>query len=94
MTTEVLKFSTTSSFSFNFKRDSSINNYMVPNDIINKFEVEKIISETVEEIIEKKINESSSKEEAFYIIDLSKVIKKYKQWIVKLPRVKPFYGNI
>lgn len=92
MTTEVLKLSTTSSFSFNFKRDSPINNYMVPNDIINKFEVEKIISETVEEIIEKRINESSSKEEAFYIIDLSKVIKKYKQWIAKLPRVKPFYA--
>lgn len=65
----------------------------VPNDIVNKFEVESFTS-TVEEIIEEKINleDGFEKEEALYIIDLGVVLKKYKQWVKYLPRVKPFYA--
>jgi len=52
----------------------------VPNDIVNKFEVESFTL-TVEEIIENKINleDGYEKEEALYIIDLGVVLKKYKQ---------------
>lgn len=65
----------------------------VPSDIVNKFEVESFNS-TVEEIIENKINteDGFEKEEALYIIDLGVVLKKYKQWVKYLPRVKPFYA--
>lgn len=65
----------------------------VPTDVVNKFEVESFNS-TVEEIIEGKINteDGFEKEEALYIIDLGVVLKKYKQWVKYLPRVKPFYA--
>jgi hypothetical protein len=61
---------------------------------VNKFEVESF-TESVEEIIENKLNleDGFEKEEAVYIIDLGVVLKKYKQWVKYLPRVKPFYGN-
>lgn len=65
----------------------------VPTDIVNKFEVESFNC-TVEEIIESKINteDGFEKEEALYIIDLGVVLKKYKQWVKYLPRVKPYYA--
>jgi len=64
----------------------------VPADVINKFDVENV-SETVEELIAKKLVEDThEKEEAFYFIDLGTVLKKYQQWVQHLPRVKPFYA--
>ena len=32
-------------------------------------------------------------EEAFYVLDVGDVIRKHKEWKLKLPRVHPFYGN-
>jgi ornithine decarboxylase len=60
---------------------------------MHKFEVEKF-QLTVEEIIEAKMNLSDGyeKEEAMYVIDLGVVLRKYKQWVAHLPRVKPFYA--
>jgi len=64
----------------------------VPEDVVSKFEVETV-TETMEELIAKKIaDEVGDREEAFYIVDLGAVLKKYKQWISLLPRVKPFYA--
>lgn len=64
--------------------------FAVPEDVVAKFDVESV-TESVEELIAKKIEEGDQ-EEAFYIVDLGAVLNKYKQWITLLPRVKPFYG--
>jgi len=64
----------------------------VPTEVVNKFSVE-YFTKTVEDIITDKIaDETIEKEEAFYIIDLGKVLKQYQQWINSLPRVKPYYA--
>lgn len=36
---------------------------------------------------------SGVQEEAFYILDVGDVIRKHKDWKLKMPRVSPFYGN-
>jgi len=65
----------------------------VPNDVVNKFSVEYNADKTVEEILTVKLeDETLEKEEAFYVIDLGTVLKKYRQWINALPRVKPYYA--
>lgn len=37
---------------------------------------------------------SGHQEEAFYILDLGDVVRKHKEWKLKLPRVQPFYGKL
>lgn len=37
-------------------------------------------------------NEKVANLSSFYLCNLSDVVRKYKDWIVKLPRVKPFYA--
>jgi len=65
----------------------------VPSDVVNKFDVELVGEETVEEVITRKLqDETIEKEEAFYVIDLGKVLEQYRQWVQCLPRVKPFYA--
>jgi len=66
----------------------------VPADVINKFSVENNNeNKTVEEILAAKLeDETLEKEEAFYVIDLGTVLKKYRQWVNALPRVKPYYA--
>jgi ornithine decarboxylase len=66
----------------------------VPTDVINKFNVENNgENKTVEEILAAKLeDETIEKEEAFYVIDLGTVLKKYRQWVNALPRVKPYYA--
>jgi len=64
----------------------------VPRDVINKFEVQTT-TETVEELIARQLSAVElENEEAFYIIDLGTVLKKYQQWVTNLPRVTPFYA--
>lgn len=64
----------------------------LPADLINKFDVVHV-NQTIEELIsEKLVEDTHEKEEAFYFIDLGCVLKKYKQWVDNLPRVKPFYA--
>lgn len=66
--------------------------FRVPLEVANKFEVQ-YSNQTVEEIISLKLTEDTfDKEEAFYIIDLGTIIKKWKQWTNCLPRVKPYYA--
>ena len=32
-------------------------------------------------------------EEAFYVCDIGDIVRKHKEWKMKLPRVEPFYGK-
>jgi len=65
----------------------------VPHDIVNKYSVDKIEGKSVEEVISEKLqDETIEKEEAFYLIDLGAVLRKYRQWVNALPRVKPYYA--
>lgn len=58
---------------------------MVDNSQLNIFEelwdVEKAIQEQIE-----------AADEAFYILNLSDVVKKYEMWVEEMPRIKPFYA--
>lgn len=66
----------------------------IPRDVVHKYEVEKIGgSENIESLLKKKIAEGSVVEnEAFYIINLGTVVKKFEQWVASLPRVKPYFA--
>jgi len=66
---------------------------VVPRDIINKYYVERNENnQSIEDLLRLKIDSSVVENEAFYIIDLSTVIKKYNEWVSHLPRVKPYYA--
>jgi len=67
-------------------------NIEVPQDVINKFEVEQINMTPKEFIINKLRDETHEKGESFYVCDLEKVLDKYRQWTRFLPRVTPFYA--
>lgn len=36
---------------------------------------------------------SGVQEEAFYVLDVGDIVRKHKEWKLKLPRVAPFYGK-
>jgi len=64
----------------------------LPSDVISKFDVE-LVTDSIPEVIKKKINdELIEKEEAFYIVDMATVLKKFQEWVRYLPRVKPYYA--
>lgn len=66
----------------------------IPRDVVNKYEVEKISSsESIESLLQNKINDGAIVEnEAFYIINLGTVVKKFEEWVSSLPRVKPYFA--
>lgn len=33
-----------------------------------------------------------STEDGFYVCDVSEILRKHKQWLINLPRVRPFYA--
>jgi len=71
----------------------SLPNSLIPRDVLNKYEVEKNVNNnSIEELLRTKINEGIVENEAFYIVDLGRVISKYEEWVENLPRVKPFYA--
>ena len=37
---------------------------------------------------------SREQEEAFLVMDLDDIVRKHKQWKLKLPRIVPFYGKV
>jgi diaminopimelate decarboxylase len=63
----------------------------VPRDVVFKYDVETT-SESAEKIMSRKITEASLENEAFYIVNLSTVARKYSEWVAHLPRVKPYYA--
>jgi len=66
----------------------------IPREVASKYDVETVDPElTVEALMNKKINDGQVVEnEAFYIINLNTVVKKYEEWVQYLPRVKPFFA--
>jgi len=65
----------------------------VPSDVAKKYSVEPSNQRTIETIISEKLtDETLEKEEAFYVVDLGAVLRKYQQWVTALPRVHPFYA--
>jgi len=71
---------------------TNVEQLSVPRDVMSKFDVIPFTG-SIEEVINNKLKEEDrDKEEAFYIIDLGAVLRKYDQWVRSLPRVKPFYA--
>lgn len=66
--------------------------YTIPRDLINKYDVEKNTAQSIEDLLKVKLQDATVENDAFYIVDLSKVIKKHEEWVAHLPRVKPFYA--
>jgi len=80
------------SFEPGIKRECDVPLVSVPREVVAKYDVETV-TESVEEVIARKLQEDTfEKEEAFYVVDLGTVVKKYQQWAALLPRVKPFYA--
>jgi len=69
----------------------TVNEFRVPNDVIDKFCVQVCPVVDIEKVIESKIEEQAS-EDPFYIVNLQKIVDKYVTWKNLLPRVKPFYA--
>jgi len=73
--------------------ETAISPYAVPREIVNKYDVERNITNlSAEEILKTKLHESVVDNEAFYIVDLGAVVRKHEEWVQHLPRVKPFYA--
>jgi ornithine decarboxylase len=63
----------------------------VPSAVISKFEVQPCTT-SIEEFITTTLTDPAFEEEATYVVDLGAVLRKYKEWVTNLPRVKPFYA--
>jgi len=73
--------------------ESALSPYVIPREIVNKYDVEKNATRlTADDILRAKLNEAVVENEAFYIVDLGTVIRKHEEWTSHLPRVKPFYA--
>jgi ornithine decarboxylase len=46
---------------------------------------------TVDDVIRDTIINSNS-EEAFYVVDIQDILRKHKNWLLKMPRIEPFYA--
>jgi len=65
----------------------------IPLGLIRKYDVEHVDKTTDDDVLLKtKISEAIEENEAFYIVNLGTVVKKYEEWTSNLPRVKPFYA--
>jgi ornithine decarboxylase len=49
------------------------------------------VTPTVEDIVRNTIINGNS-EEAFYVVDIQDILRKHKNWLLKMPRVQPFYA--
>jgi len=86
---EVETFTQETPFAYKAPAEATV---AVPRDVVNKFDVE-FVDEALEDLIAKKVySDELENEEAFYIIDLGIVLKKYQEWVHHLPRVKPYYA--
>lgn len=64
----------------------------VPSDVERQFNVEFVQDESILSVMERKMELALEREEAFYIVDLGRVIQRYLDWVRLLPRVQPFYA--
>ena len=55
--------------------------------------LEKLFSEnpSLDDIIRDTIDKRKN-EDAFYVCDVNDILRKHKTWLLKLPRVRPFYA--
>lgn len=55
--------------------------------------LEKLFNQTpsIEDLIRETILKRKN-EDAFYVCDVSDILRKHKQWLMNLPRVRPFYA--
>lgn len=52
-----------------------------------------IVEDDVDNLeIMRSIVESRNQENAFYVLDVARVVKKHLNWIKRMPRVVPYYG--
>lgn len=49
------------------------------------------VFENIEEIIRKEIA-ITKHEEPFYIVNIAAILNQHKNWLIKMPRVKPYYA--
>jgi len=81
------------SSSSSFSPVDSVFRAIVPRDVIIKYDVERnVANHSVQDLLRSKISESVVENEAFYIVDLGVVARKFDEWSTYLPRVKPFYA--
>jgi len=64
----------------------------IPKDVLSKFDAQYVNNQSVEALLKQKIEDSSLENEAFYLINLGTVVKKFEEWVENLPRVKPYYA--
>jgi len=64
----------------------------IPADVERQFNVEFVEDEDIVHVMERKMELALEREEAFYIVDLGRVIQHYVDWVRLLPRVHPFYA--
>lgn len=69
-----------------------VSGLQVPADVERQYNVEFVQDEAVLSVIERKMELALEREEAFYIVDLGRVIQRYVDWVRLLPRVQPFYA--
>lgn len=90
--TSAISIEQTVAWQGNRRTVDDLSSFTVPDDVERQFNVEFTHDQTMESIIEQKLEYALEREEAFYIVDLGRVIQKYVDWIRLLPRVQPFYA--
>jgi len=73
-------------------REAELATFKTPIEVERQFDVDYTQDEKVETIISRKMEYALEREEAFYIVDLGRVIQRYVDWCRLLPRVQPFYA--
>lgn len=55
--------------------------------------LEKLFNQnpSVDDIIRDTISKKKN-EDAFYVIDVNDILRKHKNWLLNMPRVRPFYA--
>lgn len=65
---------------------------VTPSDVERQFNVDFTGEECIEKILARKMEYALEREEAFYVVDLGRVIQRLVDWRRLLPRVAPFYA--
>lgn len=55
----------------------------------------KSVKDSIETITREYCTENAKKEDldSFYILEISRIVRQYQQWVRHLPRANPFYGK-
>lgn len=47
---------------------------------------------SIDDIIAETILKKKNSDDAFYVCDVNDILRKHKNWLLKLPRIRPFYA--